>query len=49
LTAGKVMVKPVFLVLGLEFIYKVTVDKLKCAPLATMHLTHIEPDSDHLV
>ncbi|CAD8141229.1 unnamed protein product [Paramecium pentaurelia] len=49
LTAGKAIVKPIFIVLGLEYIYKVTVDKLKCAPLITTHLTYIEPGSDHLV
>lgn len=35
--------------LGLEHIYKVTVDKLKFAPLKTMHLTYIDPGADHLV
>ncbi|CAD8197215.1 unnamed protein product [Paramecium pentaurelia] len=49
LTAGKVRVKPIFIVLGLEYLYKVTVDKLKCAPLATMHLSFIDPGADHMV
>ncbi|CAD8119583.1 unnamed protein product [Paramecium sonneborni] len=49
LTAGKVNVKPIFVVLGQEYIYKVTVDKLKCAPLLTTHLIYIEPGADHLV
>ncbi|CAK65432.1 unnamed protein product (macronuclear) [Paramecium tetraurelia] len=49
LTAGKVSVKQVLIVLGLEYIYKVTLDKLKCAPLITTHLTYIEPGADHLV
>ncbi|CAD8206366.1 unnamed protein product [Paramecium pentaurelia] len=49
LTAGKVSVKPIFIVLGLEYIYKVTMDKLQCAPLLTTHLTYIEPGADHFV
>ncbi|CAD8116784.1 unnamed protein product [Paramecium sonneborni] len=48
-TAGKLMVKQVFVVLGLEYIYKVTTNKLKCAPLATMHLSFIDPGADHMV
>lgn len=49
MTAGKEIVKPIFIVLGLEYLYKVTVDKLKCVPLATMHLSFIDPGADHMV
>ena len=49
LTSGKACVKPIFLVLGLEHIYKVTTTELKLAPLATMHLNFIDPGADHFV